>query len=382
MDGDTQEIKNELLRILERMIQAEFDQLLFKLNVPGNLMPGSDKSQTQRAIALLEWAESPKGCGLKKIWDEVSPTTLGRTNSNEVTTNSFEFTLVTIEQDYKGEWILYSHPTQRQNKYFRQHLENGISLDMVQIPGGTFTMGAPTTEECSNDWERPQHQVIVPSFFMGKYPITQAQWRTLARMVHLQVNRDLDPDPSYFKGDNRPVESVSWYDAVEFCDRLSKYTSRTYCLPSEAEWEYACCAGTTTPFHFGNTITSELANYDANYTYGTGEKGKYRGETTPVGSFKVVNAFGLSDMHGNVWEWCLDDWHSSYKGAPTDGSAWFDDKDDNLAQKSGYAVLRGGSWIVNPKYCRSAYRSFIHWAGRDSLFDHGGFRVVCAVGRT
>ncbi|MFM6266048.1 MAG: formylglycine-generating enzyme family protein, partial [Dolichospermum sp.] len=165
--------------------------------------------------------------------------------------------------------------------------------------------------------------------------------------------------PSRFKGDgstsltnHRPVEQVSWHDAVEFCARLSNYTKRPYRLPSEAEWEYACRAGTTTPFHFGDTITTELANYDGNYTYGDGPKGVYRGETTEVGSFKIANEFGLYDMHGNVWEWCQDDWHNNYEGAPTDGSAWI----SNNAKS--YKLLRGGSWSYNPGYCRSAYRNY------------------------
>ncbi|MFM9160298.1 MAG: formylglycine-generating enzyme family protein, partial [Dolichospermum sp.] len=123
-----------------------------------------------------------------------------------------------------------------------------------------------------------------------------------------QVNQELKPNPSRFKGDgstlltnHRPVERVSWHDAVEFCARLSNYTKRPYRLPSEAEWEYACRAGTTTPFHFGETMTTDLANYNGNYTYGDGSKGVYREETTEVGSFKIANEFGLYDMHGNVW---------------------------------------------------------------------------------
>ncbi|MFM6495639.1 MAG: formylglycine-generating enzyme family protein, partial [Dolichospermum sp.] len=185
-----------------------------------------------------------------------------------------------------------------------------------------------------------------------------------------QVNQELKPNPSRFKGANRPVEQVSWHDAVEFCARLSNYTKRPYRLPSEAEWEYACRAGTTTPFHFGDTITTELANYDGNYTYGDGPKGVYRGETTEVGSFKIANEFGLYDMHGNVWEWCQDDWHNNYKGAPTDGKAWISNnaKSDKL--------LRGGSWLVIPEYCRSAYRSS-NGAGFDN--NYSGFRVVCDV---
>ena len=264
-----------------------------------------------------------------------------------------------------------------------------LNLEMVLIPGGTFTMGAPETEDDSSDSERPQHQVTVPSFFMGKYPITQAQWRAVANMQHLRVNRDLKPEPSRFRGDNLPVESVSWYDAVEFCDRLNRIlesrlpqdTGKQYRVPSEAEWEYACRAGTTTPFHFGDTITSDLANYRASFTYGAGSKGIYRKKTTPVGSFDAANAFGLYDMHGNVWEWCLDDWHSTYKGAPTDGSAWVDtenqkdNKNDNRSQ-----VLRGGSWNYNPGICRSASRNNSY--SRGSLYSSHGFRVVCAVGRT
>ncbi|NEO21280.1 MAG: formylglycine-generating enzyme family protein, partial [Moorea sp. SIO4A5] len=126
---------------------------------------------------------------------------------------------------------------------------------MVAIPEGSFIMGSPETEEGHTNDESPQHRVTVTSFFMGKYPVTQAQWQAVAALP--QVNRELEPDPSHFKGKNRPVEQVSWYDAVEFCERLSQYTKRPYRLPSEAEWEYACRAGTTTPFHFGETITTD-----------------------------------------------------------------------------------------------------------------------------
>ncbi|MEQ8464777.1 formylglycine-generating enzyme family protein, partial [Coleofasciculus sp. E1-EBD-02] len=166
----------------------------------------------------------------------------------------------------------------------------------------------------------------------------------------------------------------SWYDCVEFCARLSQYTGWNYRLPSEAEWEYACRAGTTTPFHFGETITTDLANYDGKYIYGAGAKGKYREETTPVGSFQVANAFGLYDMHGNVWEWCLDQWHDSYEGAPSDGQAWIINDNDNH-----YRLLRGGSWYTYPRYCRCAYRS-----GNTPAFRYydNGFRVVCGAAWT
>jgi formylglycine-generating enzyme required for sulfatase activity len=269
--------------------------------------------------------------------------------------------------------------TQKTAQYYVEDLGDGIELEMLLIPEGSFMMGSPEDEPERIDSESPQHLVNIKQFGMGKYPVTQAQWKAVAALP--QVNRELNPEPSGFKGANRPVERVSWYDAVEFCDRLTAQTKRSYSLPSEAEWEYACRAGTTTPFHFGETITSELANYDASYTYGGGSKGTYRAETTEVGSFGVANAFGLCDMHGNVWEWCLDDWHDNYEGAPTDGSAWFDDKDnDNLSQRKGRPVLRGGSWDDDPGNCRSAYRLYFVRAVRVNLDDFG-FRVVCAVGR-
>ncbi|WP_413174484.1 formylglycine-generating enzyme family protein [Anabaena azotica] len=256
-------------------------------------------------------------------------------------------------------------------QYFTEDLGNGIELEMVLIPGGTFIMGSPAEELESRSNERPQHEVTIKPFCFGKYPVTQAQWQAVAALP--QVNKELKPDPSRFKEANRPVEWVSWHDAVEFCNRLSNHTQRPYRLPSEAEWEYACRAGTTTPFHFGETITTELANYDGNYTYGDGVKGIDRKETTEVGSFKIANEFGLYDMHGNIWEWCQDDWHDNYEAAPTDGSAWISNKE------SSDKMLRGGSWGVNPGNCRSAYRIYV-----DAGFDYYdlGFRVVCGVAWT
>ena len=179
---------------------------------------------------------------------------------------------------------------------------------------------------------------------MGKYPITQAQYQQV-----------MGKNPSRFKGDDRPVEQVSWEDAVEFCQRLSKLTGREYRLPSEAEWEYACRAKTTTPFHFGETITDKLAHYNAS-------------ETARVGQFSP-NAFGLYDMHGQIWEWCEDNWHDNYEGAPEDGSAW-------LSEASIMKVMRGGSWVNNPSFCRSATRDNVIRDRRNCLI---GFRVVCVA---
>ncbi len=250
--------------------------------------------------------------------------------------------------------------------HYVEQLPKKISIEMVAIPSGRFLMGSPEGE--GEDRERPQHEVTVPPFFMGRYPITQAQWWAVAVMP--KVKQDLETDPSRFKGNTRPVERVTWQDAIEFCARLSVHTGRSYSLPSEAEWEYACRAGTTTPFHFGETISPKVANYDGTRIYGDGPKGEYRKETTPVGQFEVANAFGLCDMHGNVWEWCLDSWHGNYEGAPTDGSAW--DADGARDRR----VRRGGSWGINPRFCRSAYCNYDIPVVR---FNDFGFRVVCHV---
>jgi formylglycine-generating enzyme required for sulfatase activity len=237
-----------------------------------------------------------------------------------------------------------------------ENIGNGVSLEMVKIPGGRFLMGSPETEAERDQDEGPQHYVNVPEFLMGKYTVTQAQWQAV-----------MGNNPSQFKGKNRPVENVSWNDATKFCQKLSKKTGRDYRLPSEAEWEYACRAGTTTPFYFGETITPELVNYNGNETYGNGPEGKDREETTDVGIFPP-NSFGLYDMHGNVYEWCQDVWHDNYDGAPVDGSAWVN------GGNSSRRVRRGGFWYSNPGRCRSASRSTSYFvAANDYLF---GFRLV------
>ncbi|NEP90315.1 MAG: formylglycine-generating enzyme family protein [Okeania sp. SIO2C2] len=162
---------------------------------------------------------------------------------------------------------------------------------------------------------------------------------------------------------------ISWYDAVEFCQKLSQKTGKNYRLPSESQWEYACRAGTTTPFHFGETITSELVNYDGNYVYSNAPKGKYRKETTDVRSFPS-NPFGLHDMHGNVWEWCQDVWHDNYKDAPTDGSAWESEGESDIR------LLRGGSWNDDSTNCRCAKRLNLN---ADYHSQRWGFRIVSSV---
>ena len=255
-------------------------------------------------------------------------------------------------------------------RYYTEPLEGigeAIPLQMLLIPEGTFMMGSPEDELDREEREGPQREVSVPPFFLGRYPITQAQWRAVVSLS--QVNRELNPEPSSFKGDNLPVEQVSWYEAVEFCDRLSAQTGRPYRLPSEAEWEYACRAGTTTPFHFGTTLTIEVANYNGSYTYADGSKGKISATTTPVDRFEIANAFGLCDMHGNVYEWC-EDHYENYNQTPVDGSAWITD------DKEARRILRGGSWDSDPRNCRSARRSNDSPDNRDPYVS---FRVSCSA---
>ncbi|WP_066379113.1 bifunctional serine/threonine-protein kinase/formylglycine-generating enzyme family protein [Anabaena sp. CA = ATCC 33047] len=292
-----------------------------------------------------------------------------------IQTETFEFETATITQKLGflglGKQTYEINRSRRYAEYFREDLGNGVVLDMVAIPGGKFLMGSPEDEEGRYDSESPQHNVTVKPFFMGKFPVTQAQWQAVAAFAKVKI--DLKPDPSYFKGANLPVECVSWHHAVEFCARLSQKTGRIYRLPSEAEWEYACRAGTTTPYYFGDAITTDLANYNGNYTYGSAPKGEYRQQTTDVGKFPA-NSFGLFDMCGNIWEWCQDEWHLNYIKAPGDGSPW-------LYGKNECRVLRGGSWDFYPGSCRSALRNRFN-PGIDS--SDNGFRVVCvgAAART
>ncbi|OUL28567.1 hypothetical protein BV375_17875 [Nostoc sp. 106C] len=350
---------------------------------------------------------------------------LGEEHSTATTV--FKFEIITVNGQEKE-----NSQRHAQAQLFCEKLGIEERLEMVAIPGGTFQMGSPEAEAGRDTHEGPKHIVTVAPFFMSKYPVTQAQWRFVAALP--QINHPLAPDPADFKGDNRPVERVSWHDTVEFCARLAQLTGREYRLPSEAEWEYACRAGTTTPFYFGKTTTTELANYDGRsiYSYEAGPpssppqdppssppqdppsspisgfgyscsysshltyptskfgyssnhqisikenrfsfqgnyKGKSREQTTPVGSFLKANAFGLYDMHGNVWEWCADHWHDNYQGAPLDGSAWLSD-DENQ-----YRVMRGGSWINYPELCRAASRA------KGLPYDlsyYIGFRVVYAL---
>ena len=341
-----QQYKQELIKIVEREFPLseasnsrlmEFQQSLQLtdeevLQIKQTIIAQKEAEQLRQQLSrkqFLKWA----GLGSAGLVTAVVAREIFKEEQPSTSLDSFKFETVTVDQ--KGEIV--ERDSNKQAKFFKEDLGNSVNLEMVYIPGGKFLMGTED-EEIERlvkkfGWEyfrreKPQHEVTVQPFFMGKFQITQKQWRVIASLP--KIERDLEPDPSHFKGNDLPVEKVSWEDAEEFCQRLSKQTGKEYRLPSEAEWEYACRAGTTTPFHFGETITSDLANYRGSSTYANEPKGEYREKTIQVGSFPP-NAVGLYDMHGNVWEWCQDDFQDNYEGAPKDGSAW-------LSGKSGIKV--------------------------------------------
>jgi sulfatase modifying factor 1 len=233
-----------------------------------------------------------------------------------------------------------------------KHFTNSIGMKFVWIRPGTFVMGSPANEEGRADNETQHKVTLTKGYYMGVHLVTQEQWQAV-----------MGNNPSKFKGEeNLPVEQVSWDDCQEFIKKLRDKDKKAYRMPTEAEWEYACRAGTTTPFHFGETISTDQVNYDGNYAYGKSKKGVYRGKTTPVGTFPA-NAWGLCDMHGNLWEWC-EDWFGDYPQ---------NDVVDPQGENAGmYRVHRGGSWWVNPESCRSAYRS---WTDPGSRHSGLGFRL-------
>ena len=368
--------EQEQQRQIEATQQAETDRLRREAAEREKLEQAQRQAEADRLRREAEERQRQEQAEAKRRQEE---------EKHSPQMRSFEFQIATIEIEsaglFGGKKTKKINQRRGQAEYFTEALNNTVTLEMVSIPGGTFTMGSPNSELERTSRESPQHQVTIAPFHIGRYAITQAQWKAIAALP--QLDRPLEADPSNFKGNDRPVEQVSWDDAIEFCARLSGETGRKYRLPSEAQWEYACRAGTTTPFYFGETIATDLANYrgtDWEYNgkvypgnYGRGEKGIYREKTTPVGSFAIANAFGLYDMHGNVWEWCADDWHENYQGAPTDGSVWLEGGDRT------YRLLRGGSWGNDPRYCRSANR--VRYTP-DIRYTYIGFRVICVSART
>jgi formylglycine-generating enzyme required for sulfatase activity len=239
-------------------------------------------------------------------------------------------------------------PGRSANGYIEQ-LPRGVKLEMVEVPGGSFMMGTPDSEERISKDEQPQHRVTIRDFYCGKYEVTQGQWKAVMGSLPPKM-KDMS---SEFKGDDLPVVGVSWDEAKEFIGKLNKLTGRDYRLLSEAEWEYAARAGTTTRYAFGDGFSDEIINNNA--------------KVEKVGSRGVANAFGLFDMHGNAWEWCEDDYHDSYRGAPDDGRAWMD-----MSNRALIRVYRDSSWIFSADGYRSARRNFVH---HTSSYDYLGFRL-------
>jgi len=245
---------------------------------------------------------------------------------------------------------ILANRTQKTQEISIAHLP--FEPEMVFIKGGRFLMGSPETELGRFGNER-QHEVTVRDFEIGKYPVTQAQWQAV-----------MGNNPSFFKGDDLPVENVSWNDVQVYIAKLNAKTGKNYRLPTEAEWEYACRAGTTSPFAFGETISTEQVNYNDNYVYGNGKKGKYREKTTRVSKFSP-NMWGLYDMHGNVLEWTASIYTKDYDGSELLFSSH---NDSNMSPR----VLRGGSWNNDPQLLRSAAR----FNGAPDFFYNGlGFRL-------
>lgn len=238
--------------------------------------------------------------------------------------------------------------------------EKGVILELVRIPGGEFQMGSPEHEVGRLPNEK-LHEVTVPEFYLGRYEVTRRQWAFVASLPKVKDDLPLDPSPSdtprprrsprmaLQNTDTLPVENITWSQAVEFCRRLEKITGKHFRLPTEAEWEYACRAGSSKPFAFGDTLTTRVANINGEIPYSKGKPSATVGHPLPVGSLGIANAFGLFDMHGNVWEWCQDAFVEDYDHTPTDGSAY-----DVL--NPVYRVRRGGAATYKAELCRSAMR--------------------------
>jgi formylglycine-generating enzyme required for sulfatase activity len=337
-----------------------------QVNVPKQVLIDLGQGKEQKPFAEIGGYRADELVVSLAVPGEAKPTGAGPTSATSVgAAHTYQLDTITLDDDaYEASRRKISVPG------FVENLGNGLALNMVAVPGGKFTMGSPNNENEREDAEGPQHEVSVGPFFMGQLEITQAQWKAVAAMP--KINDDLDPAPFYDKNPDYPAEQVSWFEAVEFCARLSKFTGKKYRLPTEAEWEYACRAGTQTPFWFGSNISSKVADYNFALWYGGNRRNPPPGargnpqQVVPAGFYEVANPFGLFDMHGNVGEWCLDNWHSTYEGAPTDGKEW----------KRGvpaWRVVRGGSITMPAAGCRSAARIGVD--AKIKVFSIG-FRVV------
>ena len=330
--------------------QQEIEQLTKKLTASADLiqkLTEKERSHNQQLVEIETASQQEKADIETNYQNQINDLKQQLAEAQ----SQLDKQLADSESAYKQqlETLTAVQPKKVQAQNFIEDLGNGINLEMIAISGGKFLMGSPTGEGRNN--EKPQHEVSISPFFLGKYPITQAQYQQV-----------MGQNPSHFKGDDLPVEQVSWDKAAEFCQRLSNQTGTEYRLPSEAEWEYACRAGTSTKYYFGND-QDQLKEHtwykeNSNETHSIGEK--------------KPNQWGLYDLYGNVWELCQDNWHGNYENAPSDSSA-------RTSNKSSLRVMRGASWSNNPSNCRSAYRNSCN---RDLYVDDIGFRVVRVAPRT
>ncbi|MFN8797833.1 MAG: caspase, EACC1-associated type [Pseudanabaena sp.] len=374
-DSDLQEIKNRIIgnkqveyeqRLQQEQVQAEAARLRLqqeeaeRLRLQQVAEAERQRQENDRLERLRKQAEEEER--LKRLQEEAERVKNQQQSKPAQPEFEFEFVKVRLVKEsgflgIGGGTKIELDRKKGKVQYIRENLGNGVTLDLVKIPAGKFSMGSNKYSS-----EQPIHDVSIKEFWMGKCAVTNAQWYAV------MGTKPSDLSDVKFQGENQPVINVSWDDATEFCKKLSQKINKKVRLPSEAEWEYACRAGTTTDFHFGETITPELVNYNGNYPYGDALKGEYRQKTVDVNFAKFSpNAWGLYQMHGNVWEWCEDVWHENYNGAPNDGSAWLTGGEQNRR------ALRGGSWDDNADHCRSANRNWYVAVGRIDII---GFRVV------
>ena len=355
---DDNDISYELSRVLDKLVEGATKRRFQTVEEVLQSLSGGGVAPTIRKNTRV----ANRSSRVKKR--EKSPKTEAKKSSaRDLDLKMSEYIFLTLKPndsliiDKKAPLKKFQH--RGKARYITINLSKGVTMDLIGIPGGKYLMGSPEDEpERAND-EGPQHKVKIRPFLRGKYPVTQAQWKAIMKN-----------NPSRFTEDeDRPVEKVSWFDCWDFCEKLSQKLGREFRLPTEAEWEYAARAKSTTPFFFGETITTELANYNGEYTYGIEKEGEYRHKTTKVGIFSP-NRFGLYDIHGNVAEWCEDSWHENYQEAPSNGEPWVEDDD------SSERVLRGGSWLHLPGSCRSSQRLS---SPGNSKSDAFGFRIASSV---
>ncbi len=358
------EIDYKLSRVLDKLVEGATKKRFQSVNevlevLGGNTNPNLSDISTSKFVEHRQKHDSSRR---------------HKVASTKVKKRVQKLELKIVEYDYKTisndaclimgkKSILPTRSHHGKAKYITLNLAKNITLDLIGIPGGKFLMGSPNEELEREKEESPQHQVSIRPFLLGKYPVTQAQWQAImgsnpARFADFNVSES-----------KKPVERISWFDCVLFCEKLSQMVGREFRLPTEAEWEYACRGRTITPFHYGTTISTGLANYNGEDVYGSGFEGENRCETTDVDSFPP-NLFGLYDLHGNIAEWCADNWHDDYNNAPTDGSAWTNNNPKDIR------VLRGGSWLHLPGSCRSAQRIKSDPKNKSDAF---GFRIAASI---